>query len=197
MSKEINKGKLRGRAFYAWLNTPSQGNVEHKIAPHWGLTLVLEDVDGKPIKNKEGVSQLKLAKEYNMKIKDANDKIPGKHVTVNRKTLKRDGSESEAPKVVTALRKPFDFDSNGLIGNDSIVNVTFNLNEYLDSDLKEKKNSGYLRGVQVIDLVSFDGDGFEDEEGGYVGEPEKSSNSDDGEFDEDVPFETEEDNFKD
>jgi hypothetical protein len=180
MTDKSDMGKLRGRCYFAFLDQPGKGNPKRRIKDAWRLSLVLEDVEGKPIVDKKGVDQLKLAESLNLKIKDGNDSIPGKHVDIKRNATNSQGKPGTQPRTVNAKRQPWDFKRDGLVGNDSLVNVQFFLNEY-ETDDGDTWNSANLSAVQVVDLVKYEGGSDFEEEEGYAGE----------ELDDDYPFEDE------
>lgn len=70
---------------------------------------------------------------------------------VKRNVLKVDGTEAGKPNIVDAENKPFEDN----IGNGSIVNVQIRPYEY--SNNFGSGVSADLEGVQVVDLVPYDG----------------------------------------
>jgi hypothetical protein len=83
------------------------------------------------------------------------DKGNGKYVTFKRKALKRDGTPNQPVRVVNDKEEPWDNDV--MIGNDSVVNVKFAINEYGTGKNDKALN---ILSLQVWDLVRFSGSEF-------------------------------------
>jgi len=95
----------------------------------------------------------------------------GQYVTLRNYAKSRDGSDNPRPRVVDAQTNPM----TKLIGNGSNVNVLFDVSPYKGGPRKGQ-NGFYLKGVQVVDLVEYEGagdsgGGFSAVEGGYTEEP--------------------------
>ena len=95
----------------------------------------------------------------------------GQYVTLRNYAKSRDGSDNPRPRVVDAQTNPM----TKLIGNGSDVNVLFDVSAYKGGPRKGQ-NGFYLKGVQVVDLVEYEGAGdsggaFSAVEGGYTEEP--------------------------
>ena len=85
-------------------------------------------------------------------------------VKANAKFQSRDGKWfSQKPLVVDSKRTPMTKDT--LIGNGSIVKVAFDIVPYSMMSSKTCSVSLRMKGVQVLQLVEYQGDLFEDEDG--------------------------------
>jgi hypothetical protein len=102
------------------------------------------------------------------------------------KVQRRDGSiYNQKPMVVDAKRTPLE---DTLIGNGSTVKVAFEPVPYVMASTKQVGVSLRLKGLQVIDLVEYDGTGSNmfDEEDGFVTEAVAKDDRSDEMFEEEV-----------
>ena len=95
----------------------------------------------------------------------------GEYVTLRNYAKSRDGSDNPRPRVVDAQTNPM----TKLIGNGSDVNVLFDVSPYKGGP-RQGQNGFYLKGVQVVDLVEYEGagdsgGGFSAVDGGYIEAP--------------------------
>lgn len=96
-------------------------------------------------------TQIKLVEEgLKARIKDKGD---GPYISFKRKEFKQDGSPNQPVRVVDHHGHPWD--QTKKIGNGSVVNVNFAINEYG----KNEKTANILA-MQVWDLVEFNGGEF-------------------------------------
>lgn len=136
-SKELRRNKLmlvKGKAMWAHVQTPDDRFPPAK----YSITVEVDD------------DQAKELRDTGLRVKKENDKNIFK---VKRNVLKVDGSEAGKPNVVDAATEPF----NDLIGNGSEVIVQIRPYEY--SNNFGSGMSADLVGVQVVDLVPYEGEG--------------------------------------
>ncbi len=130
---------IKGTALWAYINTP---NV--KYDPLWTIDLIPDDE-----------SELEALEAKGYKIKTGKD--GQKAVVIKRKTVKANGSPAMQPKLVDAHKNPIDL----AVGNGSKVAVQYE--EYAGTNAYGPYQGLDLKGVQVLDLVTFggaDGDEF-------------------------------------
>ena len=117
--------------------------------------------------HKEWSIDVYVSDEVAAKLKDEGlgdkikDKGNGKYISFKRKELKRDGSPNQPIRVVDHHGEPW---GNKKIGNGSVVNVNFAVNEF-----KPKQFTANILSMQVWDLVEYNGGEFptkEDANGG-------------------------------
>jgi len=78
----------------------------------------------------------------------------GKHtVSLKRKAVKADGSPNGAPRVVNGDKSPYDFESQGLIGNGSVGNVI--IYQYPYEVMGKKGIGNSLTAIQVVKHVAL------------------------------------------
>lgn len=80
------------------------------------------------------------------------DKGNGQYISFKRRELKQDGSPNQPIRIVDHHGEPWD---NRKIGNGSVVNVNFAINEY-----GKNQRSANILSLQVWDLVKFEGAEF-------------------------------------
>ena len=120
---------------------------------------------------------IKIAKDLGMDVK-TDEVVEGKpysgqkgsYVTIRNYAKSQDGSDNPRPRVVDAQTNPM----TKLIGNGSDVNVLFDVSPYKNGP-RAGQNGFYLKGVQVVSLVEYEGAGdsggsFTAVDGGYVEE---------------------------
>ena len=142
---------ISGTAYWASLTIP---NTKFEPVYQLDLAVDIESDEWKRLVKEHPVleDKLKEHEEY------------GHFIKIKTNAEKKDGTPNRRPKLVDAAKNPIDV----LVGNGSKVKVSFN--EY-DWTWKGKAGTNFgLRGVQVLELVSYDptGDEFEEEAGGYT-----------------------------
>lgn len=129
---------IRGKAKWAKvLGNPVWGY--EKTFKEWSIDVEID---------KETVAKLE-AEGLKDRIKDKGD---GPFIKFSRKELKQDGTPNKPIRVVDAKGQPWD---GKKIGNGSIVNVNFAINEY-----KPKKFSANILALQVWKHVPYEGGDF-------------------------------------
>lgn len=141
---------IRGEAKWAKvLGEPAWGyENKHK---EWSIDVYVDE---------ETVHKLEL-EGLKDKVKDKGN---GAYITFKRRELKQDGSANQPIRVVDHRGEPWDVKTK--IGNGSVVNVNFAINEY-----DKNKKSANILSLQVWDLVKFEGGEFptrEDAEGDWA-----------------------------
>ena len=81
------------------------------------------------------------------------DKGNGQYITFKRRELKQDGSPNQPIRVVDHHGEPWN--PKVKIGNDSVCNVNFAINEY-----GKNQKSANILSLQVWDLVPYEGSEF-------------------------------------
>lgn len=142
MNKKI---KIDGISFYASVQKPN------KISEKFELSLIVTDKIAKDLE-KIGLNSAKKKDGSDV----AYEGFEGKVFKFKRKEA------LGSPKVVDSTGKPVDL----LIGNGSKIRVYANLYGY--EFMGKKGIAAGLNAVQIIDLVSFDDDGFDTIDGGFV-----------------------------
>lgn len=142
---------VEGIALWASVQEPNT-----TFDPRYSIDLVIDDetkeileAQGLPIKKAEDVKEASKYGKWVVKFKQP---------AINKKT----GQANPAPIVLDAKKNPF----TDLIGNGSRVKVAVNISEW--SFGNKKGIAGYLKGVQVLDLVPYSKspvDEFEEEDG--------------------------------
>lgn len=82
----------------------------------------------------------------------------GDFITFKRKALKKDGSANSNIRIVNKFGQPW---GKELIGNGSVVNVKYLVNESTFEGRVYKKPA--VMAVQVVEHVPYEGKGFEDD----------------------------------
>jgi hypothetical protein len=129
---------LRGKASYAKILGDPIPNY-NKDGREWKMDLIL-DKTSLPELKKLGISDRVKSKE------DYNDGAP--YLTFKQAEFKKDGSPNRPIQVVDSRNQPWGED---LIGNGSDVDVKFVIVDYGPG----KKDGVYIRGVRVLNLVSY------------------------------------------
>ena len=137
---------IRGKAKWAKvIGEPAWGyKNQHK---EWSIDVYVDDVTATKLKE-EGLGE---------KLKDKGN---GTYISFKRRELKQDGTPNKPIRVVDSHGNAWD---TRKIGNDSIVNVNFAINEY-----GKGEKSANILSLQVWDLVPYSGGEFptKNEEGG-------------------------------
>lgn len=119
-------------------------------APSWGYKDQYKEWSIDVYLNEETAQKLK-DEGLGAKLKDKGN---GTYITFKRKELKADGSPNQPIRVVDHRGQPWD--QKVKIGNDSVVNVNFAINEY-----GKGEKSANILSMQVWELVEYGGgDGF-------------------------------------
>lgn len=159
---------LEGRFFYACVHRPNTSGVKKFNAPpEFSVNLVLDKAN-----------QAK-AESFGLKVRPADDRIPGPHVKIVKKIRGTKTADQVKPEVVDSMQQPIP--ASILIGNDSEGLVKFGTTWHPNGG---GGISTHLSKVQVLKLVEFKPDPTDrylvkDDSGFVVGE----TNSD-SEFDE-------------
>lgn len=128
---------IQGRAKWCKvLGAPVDG-YEKKFR-EWSLDVYVDDKTAAKLKD-EGL---------NLK-----DKGNGQYITFKRKELKANGEPNQPIRVVDAQGNAWNPKTK--IGNDSVVNVNFAINEF-----KPKQFAANILSLQVWDLVEYEGGEF-------------------------------------
>lgn len=138
---------LTGVAYWASVQEP---NV--KFEPVYRIDLAISDEDAEMIRNESKKISPK-GRQISIK-KDERGNV----FTIKKKAYKKDGTPNMKPKVVDRSKKPFD----QLIGNGSVVDVSFKLFEYTKPT---KGVSTELQAIRVREHVPYNDGGvseFED-----------------------------------
>ena len=131
---------LHGNVFWCkLLGEPRENNFGER---EWSTDLVPD---------KEGLATLKQL-GLSDRIKDPKEggAHTGKFIQFRQKELKADGTKSDPIRVVHADNAPWE-KADGLIGNNTEVNLKFSFKDYG----KGRKPGAYLRALQVCNLVPF------------------------------------------
>jgi len=108
---------LEGTAYYTFVHNPNMSptklteNKKWKGLPYFGVSLLLDE------------DNLARAEEIGLRILEANENIPGKHVLIQRKIKEDKDPESVKPEVVDNLQNPIP--DTIAIGNGSKVLAKF------------------------------------------------------------------------
>lgn len=154
-NQKLTKGSvLSGEAYYASVHRPRI--TEYKPDGEYVINVVLD---------KENKSK---AEELGLRIRtDDKGNIPGEFVTLTQRPFFGDD-----PVNITVMdSEKLPVDSNTLIGNGSKVNVLFDTVSFNTNG--NKGINGYLKTVQVIDLIPYNPDGLEVVPGGFVAPKEE------------------------
>ena len=138
---------IRGKAKWAKIIGEPAWGYENAFK-EWSIDVYLDEATVERLKN-EGLGE---------KIKDKGD---GPFIKFSRKEFKQDGSPNQPIRIVDAKGQPW---NGSKIGNGSVVNVNFAINEY-----KKGKFSANILSLQVWEHVPYEGGEFpikEDEDGG-------------------------------
>ena len=173
------KNIIQGKAMWAKVHDPDtkfDANGIYSVS-----VLVPEEEAQEMCEHLDGLAKKKLAEEIknNPKRKDLTLKTPYEQATdkdgnetgeiefkikAKAKFQSRDGKWfTQKPIVVDSKRTPMTRDT--LIGNGSTVKVAFDIVPYAMMSSKTCSVSLRLKGVQVLNLVEYQGDLFEDEDG--------------------------------
>lgn len=133
---------IRGKTSYAKILGDPVLNYS-KDGKEWKMDLAIDD---------DVVKEFKAAGIAD-RVKSKEDYLSGKkYVTFKQRELKRSGEKNDPIKVVDIIGEPWD--NKKLIGNDSVVDVTFVV---VDNGPGMKKGM-YVREVRVLDHVPYDND---------------------------------------
>ena len=127
---------IQGRAKWAKIVGEPGWGYENKFK-EWSIDVYVDEDTAKKLK----------AEKLNLK-----DKGNGPYITFKRKELKADGTSNQPIRIVDHRGQAWD---GRKIGNDSIVNVNFALNEF-----KPGQVNANILSLQVWDLVPFSGGEF-------------------------------------
>ncbi len=173
------KNVIQGKAMWAKVYDP-----DTKFSPNgiYSVSVLVPEEEAQELcEHLDGLAKKKLAEEIknNPKRKDLTLRTPYTPATdkdgnetgeiefkvkANAKFQSRDGKWfSQKPLVVDSKRTPMTKDT--LIGNGSIVKVAFDIVPYSMMSSKTCSVSLRLKGVQVLNLVEYQGDLFDDEDG--------------------------------
>ena len=138
---------ISGKAYWASLTSPNT-----TFEPVWCVDVCLDE------DTKSKVESLGLA------VQNKGDDR-GDFVKIKRKVNKKDGSVRPSPVIRDSQNNTWD---GNLVGNGSLVNVKFTTYDWTYAGKSGVASD--LMGVQVVDLVSFGGDGsnFDAVDGGYT-----------------------------
>lgn len=130
---------IRGEAKWAKVIGEPVWGYENKHK-EWSIDVYLDD---------DTVQRMK-AEDLGDKLKDKGN---GTYITFKRRELKQDGSPNQPIRVVDHHGEPWN--PKQKIGNGSVVNVNFAINEY-----GKAQKSANILSMQVWDLVKFEGAEF-------------------------------------
>lgn len=130
---------IRGKAKWTKVIGEPVWGYENKHK-EWSIDVYLDD---------ETVHRLEV-EGLKEKIKDKGN---GPYITFKRRELKQDGSPNQPIRVVDHHGELWD--PKQKIGNDSIVNINFAVNEY-----GKNQHSANILSMQVWDLVKYEGSEF-------------------------------------
>jgi hypothetical protein len=138
---------ISGKAYWASLAQPNT-----TFEPVWCVDVCLDEDTKKKVESLGVVIQNK-----------GDDR--GDFVKIKRKVHKKDGSERPSPVIKDSQNNTWD---GSLVGNGSLVNVKFSTYDWTYAGKSGVATD--LMGVQVVDLISYGGDGsnFDAVDGGYT-----------------------------
>ncbi len=147
LNMAITNHIITGKAnWFKAVGAPVGGYPDGKGPLEWTFDLVLDS------ENIEKLLATGCAAQYIKENKDGD-----KYVRFTRKAVKMDGTPGKAIKIVDSQNK--DWDETKLIGNGSVLNVSFTLNEVGMG--KDKRFKPSVLAVQVWELETFTkGTGF-------------------------------------
>ncbi len=129
---------IRGKAKWAKIIGEPVWGFENKFK-EWSIDVYVDDETEKRL----------IAEGLKSKLKDKGN---GTYITFKRKELKTDGSPNQPIRIVDHHGEPW---ANQKIGNGSVVNVNFAINEY-----GKGEKSANILSLQVWDLVKYEGGEF-------------------------------------
>lgn len=127
-----------------------------KTKKEWSMDLEVDD---------EAIKKIIEAGIPKSKIKESEDGSY-KYISFKRNAVKSDGEDSKPIRIVDAKKAAWD--GKTLIGNGSVVNVSWLVNE-TEYNGKKFKKPGILA-VQVVELVPYEGRGGDDDFPEYDGD---------------------------
>lgn len=131
---------IRGNAKWAKITGKPHAGYEGKFN-EWSVDVYVDEDTVKKLKD-EGLG------------KKLKDKGNGEYITFKRKELKIDGSSNQPIRIVDHKGEPWN--DNVKIGNGSVVNVNFIINEF-----GKGEKAANILSLQVWELVKYEGgDGF-------------------------------------
>jgi hypothetical protein len=134
---------LEGTCYWGHLQRPDMNTARRfNSTPNYHLSLALSD------------EQADLAREYGLKVHDANDSIPQPYVKIKRRVKDESNPEASKPDLVDSVQNTIP--SNILVGNGSKVRAKFGTYWY---DAQGGGVGTSLFKVQVLDLVEYSGGG--------------------------------------
>lgn len=163
--------KMKGKMMWPKLFTPDNAFNSTK----WTLDLLLDKEGLKVAKE----NQLKVRKvQFNKKTQETStpysdmfDGFDGSYLRITRPTHKASGEAVDPPIVKDSSLR--DFPSNVGIGNGSEAYVRFLVKNRDPSVLEEHGGyTGYLLGVQILDLVEYEGSSSSDPDSDFISEDE-------------------------
>lgn len=140
---------LQGTAYWAKvLGKPQDGYT--KGEREWSIDIGVDDKAADKYLSEGG-------SDFYLKTKD-NHPANGRYIPFKRKEIKQDGTPAKPIEVVDNKGNPWD--PSVKIGNGSVVNFKFALNEITSG--KEKRLKPSLIALQVWELVPYEGSGDDD-----------------------------------
>ena len=139
---------IKGNAYWAKvLGKPAKGYNEGEF--EWSIDVTV-NAETRKLLAEAGIAD---------RIKNKND-ARGDFIQFKRKSVKYDGTPAKPIRVVDAAGKPWDQDT--LIGNGSVVNVQFLINEIPLAGGKRVIIKPSVVAIQVWELVPYEGGNRED-----------------------------------
>lgn len=128
---------IQGKARWAKVVGEPSWGYENKFK-EWSIDVYVDEATANKLK----------AENLGKKLRDKGN---GTYITFKRRELKADGTPNKPIRIVDSKGQPWD---GRKIGNDSIVNVNFAVNEF-----SKTENNANILSLQVWELVPYEGGG--------------------------------------